>query len=164
MPFMILGLQSAEKPFVEVDEYVPATVRWSGYARLRRAPRSFMVDAGASLVEVKTDADSGAVVEIVLVDIASPERYEAPLTTPGRVDAGVPLVTFDDSAQDSADGVHLYRDGLRIRFSQGPATRRVGDSEAVFSFSEIGHLVDFDVWPGLERMALLRAVCGLGEA
>ncbi|MEV7344271.1 hypothetical protein [Streptomyces sp. NPDC093544] len=153
--------------FVEVDEDIPMTVQWAGYASLREAPRSVVLDAGASLVEVKTDRDTSEVVELVLIDIARPESREAPLDAPGVLDPGVPLVVFDESSQPqdrSAGGVRLYADGVRIRLGEGHAARGVGDSGAVFGFSDPGHWIKFDVRLDPDRMARLRALCRAGDA
>lgn len=162
MSFTIRGAQPRAGHTVEIDEYVPLTVQWPGYARLREAPQSVVLDVGASLVEVKTDRDSGEVVELVLVDVGRPEDSDAPLLVPSAVESGVPLMLYDESIQvSSAGGVHLYADGLRVRFGQEGAARAVGDPMAVFGFSELGHLVEFDVRLDLDRMAQLRTVCGL---
>lgn len=164
MSFGILGLAPTRAHFVEVDEDIPMTVQWAGYASLREAPRSVVLDVGASLVEVKTDRDSGEVVEVVLIDIARPESRGALLSAPGVVDPGVPLVAFDGSSQDrSAGGVRLYADGVRIRLGAGRAVRAVGDSDAVFGFSDPGRWVEFGVRLGRDGMARLRALCRPGD-
>ncbi|GGS95612.1 hypothetical protein [Streptomyces violaceus] len=163
MSFLIHGAQLSRGHTVEIDEYVPLTIQWPGYARLRQAPQSVVVDVGASSVEAKTDRDSGEVVELALVDMGRPEDSDAALLLPGVTESSVPLMSYDEASQDSsASGVHLHSDGLRIRFAQERAFRAVGDTEAVFGFSEMGHLVEFDVRLGLERMAQLRAVYSLG--
>ncbi|MEU6177674.1 hypothetical protein [Streptomyces coeruleorubidus] len=162
MSFTIHGAQPHQGHTVEIDEYVPLTIQWPGYARLRRAPKSVVLDVGTSLVEVKTDRDSGEVVELILVHVGRLENSNIPLVAPGVIESGVPLMSYAESSQDSSAGVvRLYTDGLRVRFGQEPASRAVGDAEAVFGFSEMGHLVEFDVRLGLDRMAQLRAVCGL---
>ncbi|WP_282699630.1 hypothetical protein [Streptomyces sp. CC219B] len=141
-----------------MDEYVPLTVQWSGYSRLREAPRSVVLDIGTSLGEVKSDRDSDEVVEIVLVDIGRPEVTDTLLSSPAVVGSGVPLMVFDESPQDcSAGGVRLCRDGLQIRLKEGLAAKGVGDKEAIFCFSDLGHLVEFDVRLAADWMAQLRA-------
>lgn len=147
--------------FIEIDEYVPLTVQWSGYSRLQEAPRSVVLGAGASLVEVKTDRESGEVVELILVDLGQPENVDASLSAsaPAFIDSGVPRVSFKESSQDrSAGGVGLYVDGLRLRLGEGPTARVVGSPDAAFGFSEPGHLVEFDLRLRPDRMAQLRAV------
>lgn len=162
MSFTIHGAQPRGGHTVEIDEYVPLTIQWPGYARLRQAPQSVALDVGTSLVEVKTDLDSGEVVELVLVDVSRPEDSYAPLLLPAVTESGVPLMSYDESTRGSSGGgVHLYTDGLCVRFGQEPASRAVGDPTAVFGFSELGHLVEFDVRLDLGRMAQLRAACGL---
>ncbi|MFF7795229.1 hypothetical protein [Streptomyces sp. NPDC007991] len=163
MPFTIQGVQPHEGHVVEIDEYVPMAIQWPGYARLQQAPHSVVLDVAASLVEIKTDHDSGEVVELILVHVVRPEDSELPLGVPGTIESGVPLMSYTESSQDSsAGGVRLYADGLRVRFGQESATARaVGDPAVVFVFSEQGHLVEFDVRLDFDRMARLRAVCGL---
>jgi hypothetical protein len=164
VPFTILGVNPAGEYFVEVDEYIPLTVQWSRYSRLREAPRSVVLDAGGSLVEIKTDRDSGEVVELVLVDIGRPERSDTSLNAPAVTDSGVPLVAFDESPQGrSVGGVCLFADGLRIHLGAGRAARGVGDSEAVFGFSDPGQLVEFDLRLDPDRMARLRALGRAGD-
>ncbi|AQS65612.1 hypothetical protein [Streptomyces pactum] len=163
MSFTIHGARPHGGHTVEIDEYVPLTIQWPGYARLRQTPQTVVLDVGASLVEVKTDRDSGEVVELVLVDMGRLESSDTPLLVTGTVESGIPLLSYDESTQDdSVSGVHLHSDGLRVRFRQERTSRSVGDEEAVFGFSETGGLVEFEVRLGLDRMAELRAVCGLG--
>jgi hypothetical protein len=63
-------------------------------------------------------------------------------------------MSYAESGQDrSAGGVQLYADELRVRFGQERASRAIGAPAAVFGFSELGHLAEFDVrldpvWPG----------------
>ncbi|WND23591.1 hypothetical protein [Streptomyces violaceus] len=155
-------MQPREGHIVEIDDYVPLTVQWPGYARLQQAPRSVVLDVKASLVEIKTDHDSGEVVELILVHVVRPEDSDNPLAAPGVIESGVPLMSYVESSQDSsAGGICLYADGLRVRFGQEPASRAVGDAGAVFGLSDIGHLVEFDARLGLDSMAQLRAACGL---
>ncbi|MGK5696269.1 hypothetical protein ACSNOJ_25830 [Streptomyces sp. URMC 128] len=156
-------MQPYEGHVVEIDEYVPLTIQWPGYARLRQAPHSVVLDVRASLIEIKTDHDSGEVVELILAHVVRPEDSDIPLGVPGAIESGVPLMSYTGSSQDSsAGGVRLYADGLRVRFGQESATARaVGDPAAVFGFSEQGHLVEFDVRLNFDRMARLRALCGL---
>ncbi|WP_406837254.1 hypothetical protein ACICHK_14730 [Streptomyces sp. AHU1] len=147
--------------FVEIDEYVPLTVQWSGYSHLREAPQSIVLDAGASLVEVKTHRESGEVVELILIDIGQPENFDTSLnaSAPVLIDSGVPLVSFKESSQDrSVGGVDLYVDGLRLRLGEGHTARVVGSQDAAFGFSDPGHLVEFDLRLDPDRMAQLRAV------
>ncbi|MDQ1017754.1 hypothetical protein [Streptomyces afghaniensis] len=162
MPFTIHGVQLNEGHAVDIDEYVPLTIQWPGYARLQQAPHSVVPDVGASLVEIKTDRDSGEVVELKLVHIGRLEQSETSLVTPGPIESGVPLMSYAESSQDnSARAVHLHSDGIHIPVGQEPAARAVGEPTAVFGFSERGHLVEFDVGLDFDRMALLRAMRGL---
>ncbi|MFD4262620.1 hypothetical protein ACFWR9_34615 [Streptomyces sp. NPDC058534] len=161
--FTIHGIRPHGRHTVEIDEYVPLTIQWPGYARLRQTPQAVVLDAGASLVEVKTDRDSGAVVELVLVDTGRPEHSDTPLFVPRVLESGIPALSYAESAQDgSVGGVQLYSDGLRVRFGQERVSRAVGDPDAGFGFSEAGHLVEFGVRLDLDRMARLRAAWGLG--
>ncbi|MDW4907150.1 hypothetical protein RB628_17795 [Streptomyces sp. ADMS] len=147
-----------------MDEYVPLTVQWAGYSRLRDAPRSVVLDIGDSLVEIKPDRNDGEVVEVVLVELVRPECFDDLLdiaeTTEIEINPGVPCVSFDESDQEDSEGsVRLYTDGLRIRFAGGRAVRRVGDMKAMFGFSDLGHLVEFAVRLEPDLMARLRALC-----
>ncbi|MCM2517891.1 hypothetical protein NC658_32370 [Streptomyces griseoincarnatus] len=164
MPFAICGLQPQEGHHVEFDEYVPLTVQWPGYARLRQAPASVVLEAGSSIVEIKTDRDSSEVVELILVELAKPESSTATLPVPEAVEPGVPLMSFDESVTPGVGGVRLYADGLSLRFGERRSVRGVGDSVAVFGFCDQGNLVEFDLRLGLRGMSRLRALCGLVEA
>jgi hypothetical protein len=125
-------------------------------------PQTVVLDVGA-LVEVKTDRDSGEVVELILVDLGHAEGSDSPLATSCPLEPGIPLLTYDESVDDgSVGGVQLHSDGLRVRFGQERASRAVGVPEAVFGFSETGHLVDFELRLDGDHMTQLRAVCGLG--
>ncbi|MEU4985919.1 hypothetical protein [Streptomyces sp. NPDC021969] len=158
MSFTIQGTRSRGEHTVEIDEYVPLTIQWPGYAHLRQTPQTVTLDVGASLVEIKTDRDSGETVEFVLVDMSHPEISETPLSIPDIMESGIPLLSYDGSDQDdSASGVHLHADGLRVCFSQERATRIVGIPGTVFEFTEMGQLVQFNVLLGLDCMAQLRA-------
>ncbi|WP_329327889.1 hypothetical protein [Streptomyces luteogriseus] len=146
MSFTIQSVQPHGEPTVEIDEYVPVTIQWPGYGRLRQAPQSVVLEVGTSLVEVKTDRDSGEVVELVLVDMGQPEDSDAPLLMAGVMESGVPLMSYAETAQnDSASGIHLHSDGLRVRFGRKRASRAVGTPGAVFGFSDVGLLVELDV-------------------
>lgn len=143
MPFTILGVVPERKCFVEVDEYIPLTIHWQGYSRLRDAPQTVVLEAGASLVEFKLDHLSGEIVEVVLVDLPRPETVDAPLNAPQVSDPGAPRVSFEHPSQELFQGaVCLHADGLRIRLAEGAATRGIGDAEVVFGFSNLGHLVE----------------------
>jgi hypothetical protein len=162
VPFTIHGAQPHEGHVVEIDEYVPLTIQWPGYARLQQAPQSVVLDVRGSFVEIKTHHDSGEVVELILIHVVRPEISDTPLAAPGVIESGVPLMSYDESTHDgSVGGVHLYTDGLRVRFRQEDATQAIGDPAAAFGFSVLGHLVEFDVRLDLDRMSQLRAVCGL---
>ncbi|MCZ4509092.1 DUF6531 domain-containing protein [Streptomyces sp. ActVer] len=111
-------------------------------------------------VEVTGQASLG-----LLDGMTRPESCDAPLSVPGVMDSGVPLLSFDVASQDpSAGGVRLYADGLRIRLGEGHATRGVGDLEAVFGFLDSGRWVEFDVRLDPDHMARLRALCSPGDA
>ncbi|MDX3750612.1 hypothetical protein PV734_29070 [Streptomyces sp. AK08-02] len=146
-----------------MDEYVPLTVQWEGYSRLQDAPRSVVLEIGESLVEVKTDRNSGEVVEVVLLDLVRPECVEDVLDiTETKIDPGVPCVSFDESDLEGSNcEVRLYADGLQIRFADGRAARRFGDTKAMFGFSDPGRLVEFKVRLKPDLMARLRSMCHL---
>ncbi|MFJ4833609.1 hypothetical protein ACIP79_27415 [Streptomyces sp. NPDC088747] len=159
--FRISGVNQERQHFVEVDEYVPLTVQWSGYSRLRTAPRSVVLDLGVSLVGVKTDRDSGEVVEVVLVEISRPLTFDVPRGAPVEAEPGIPLVYYEENPLGPPTGeIRLYSDGLRIRLAEGCSVRQVGDSEAAFGFSEAGYWVDINVRLDPEKMTGLRALCG----
>ncbi|MGW3956362.1 hypothetical protein ACWEKM_36920 [Streptomyces sp. NPDC004752] len=163
MPLKIRGVQPVESPTVDLDEYVPLTAQWPAYSRLRQAPISITLDVGASLVEIKTDQDSGEVVEVILVDLVRPEEKVLPLPVPTTVDSGVPVLSYDESAQDpSAGGVQLYTDGLCLRFGPESVARGVGDSTAVFGFSDQGNLAEFVLRLSPPDITRLRACLASG--
>jgi hypothetical protein len=63
VPFALQGAQPRKGHTVEIDDWVPLTVRWSDHGCLHHAPLSVVLDVKASLVEIKTDTGSGKVVE-----------------------------------------------------------------------------------------------------
>ncbi|MER6342593.1 hypothetical protein ABT258_37710 [Streptomyces tendae] len=162
MSFKIQGTRPRGEHTVEIDEYVPLTIQWPGYTLLQQAPRTAVLEAGASLIEIKTDCDSGEMVEFVLVDMGSPEISDDPLCVPDVVETGVPLLSYDESIRnESVSGAHLYSDGLRVSFGHDRVSQTIGASGAAFGFSEMGYLVEFNVLLGRDCAAQLRAVCGL---
>ncbi|MFD5745060.1 hypothetical protein ACFXJM_38935 [Streptomyces massasporeus] len=64
MPFALHGAQPRKGHTVEIDDWVPLTVQWLGDGCLQHAPLSVVLDVKTSLVEIKTDRDSGEVVEL----------------------------------------------------------------------------------------------------
>ncbi|MFB7931652.1 hypothetical protein ACFC4C_21370 [Streptomyces sp. NPDC056039] len=86
MSFTIHGAQPRGVHTVEI-----------GVAHLRQAPQSIVLDVGASLVEVKTERDSGEMVELVVVDVSRPEDSNAPLLLSGVTEFGVPLMSYGES-------------------------------------------------------------------
>ncbi len=165
MPFTICGRQPQEGGHhVELDEYVPLTVQWPGYARLRQAPTSVVLAVGPSILEVKTDGDSSEVVELVLFTLAKPESSTSGLSVPEAVEPGVPLMSFDESVPPGSGGVRLYADGLSLGFGEGCPVRWVGDSGAVFGFCHEGILIEFNLRLGRLGMYRLRVLTGLVEA
>lgn len=147
MKLELVGVKASDGPFVEIDDYVPVTIQWPGYRSLHGAPVCLMVSAGASLVELKLNAENGEIVELILVDVKSVQA-KPPVSRSSIRESGVPLIRVtDSSAAEQTGSVAHSNEGLTVRFADRDVVREIGGGGVFLEFSAEGEFVGFSVRP-----------------